>query len=229
MVKAVYPCTIVGTICSVLIVLILILTSIELVAFDMDFYLEQYHKNNTTYVTGVTTDELLDFTDALLLYLKGERTDLYIKRSDGGYVFSEREIEHMKDVRQLFIYGLLLRNTSLLIVIILIPIMAFIHDKMWAKYFSYTFMGVFVVILLVALFIGISIIRDFDIMWDKFHHILFTNDLWLLDPDNDILIMMMPEEFFINMIKIIAEYFFAGMGILFMVFLFLFRRYKKID
>ena len=87
------------------IVLVLILTSIEIVAFDRDFYMEQYRKNDTAHIAGATTEQLLGFTDALLLYLKGGRSDLYIRWPDGRYVFSGREIEHMKDVRQLFVYG----------------------------------------------------------------------------------------------------------------------------
>ena len=33
-----------------------------------------------------------------------------------------------------------------------------------------------------------------------FHHIFFRNDLWLLDPNTDILIMMVPETFFFHLV-----------------------------
>ena len=38
---------------------------------------------------------------------------------------------------------------------------------------------------------------DFDGLFTTFHHLAFTNDLWLLDPRTDLLIRLMPEEFFI--------------------------------
>ena len=38
--------------------------------------------------------------------------------------------------------------------------------------------------------------RDFDAAFTKFHHIFFSNDLWLLDPAEDNLINLLPEGFF---------------------------------
>lgn len=38
---------------------------------------------------------------------------------------------------------------------------------------------------------------DFDGLFTTFHHLAFTNDLWLLDPRTDLLIRLMPEEFFV--------------------------------
>ena len=41
---------------------------------------------------------------------------------------------------------------------------------------------------------------DFNEFWTMFHHIFFRNDLWLLDPNTDVLIMMVPETFFFNLV-----------------------------
>lgn len=222
-----FICQIVAIVCSVVIVLVLILTSIEIVAFDRNFYMEQYRKNDTAHIAGATTEQLLGFTDALLLYLKGGRSDLYIRWPDGRYVFSGREIEHMKDVRQLFVYGVKLRNIGLFFVIVLISIMSYVYGRIWTRYLSSTFIAVFAVTLLMALLIGVGMMKNFDLMWDRFHHIFFTNDLWILDPSSDILIMMMPGEFFISIIKVVAGYFVIGMGFLFVTSLLLYRGCKK--
>ena len=40
---------------------------------------------------------------------------------------------------------------------------------------------------------------DFDVLFTRFHHLLFTNDLWLLDPATDAMIRMLPEAFFESM------------------------------
>ena len=37
---------------------------------------------------------------------------------------------------------------------------------------------------------------DFNWFWTQFHHVFFTNDLWLLNPATSVLIQMVPEEFF---------------------------------
>ena len=54
-------------------------------------------------------------------------------------------------------------------------------------------------ILLIAILAGI-IAYNFNSFWIKFHTILFSNDLWLLSPDESNLIKMVPEEFFISLI-----------------------------
>lgn len=39
---------------------------------------------------------------------------------------------------------------------------------------------------------------DFDSLFIAFHHLLFTNDLWLLDPRTDLMIRLMPTGFFVD-------------------------------
>ena len=40
---------------------------------------------------------------------------------------------------------------------------------------------------------------DFDSAFNFFHEMLFTNDLWLLDPRTDLLIRICPQSMFMNM------------------------------
>jgi len=41
---------------------------------------------------------------------------------------------------------------------------------------------------------------DFTSFWVSFHHLFFTNDLWLLNPETDVLIMMVPQQFFSDLV-----------------------------
>ncbi len=60
---------------------------------------------------------------------------------------------------------------------------------------------------LVPIFFGILYLIDFQGAFVKFHEIFFKNDLWQLDPKTDLLIRLMPEEFFVSgFIKILAYY-----------------------
>ena len=43
--------------------------------------------------------------------------------------------------------------------------------------------------------VGIASAVDFDALWTRFHQVAFRNDLWLLDPTRDYLIMLFPEPF----------------------------------
>ena len=52
-----------------------------------------------------------------------------------------------------------------------------------------------------AVFIGITLwgLADFDGLFVTFHRLAFTNDGWLLDPRTDLLIRLMPVNFFVTL------------------------------
>ena len=52
---------------------------------------------------------------------------------------------------------------------------------------------------------------DFDSLFILFHKVAFTNDLWLLNPQTDLLIRLMPIEFFISYAAIIGCCWLLGM------------------
>ena len=58
---------------------------------------------------------------------------------------------------------------------------------------------------------------DFHRYFMIFHEMFFTNDLWLLDPDTDLLIRMLPEGFFLDMAKRIGFIFLILMVIVLVI------------
>ena len=62
---------------------------------------------------------------------------------------------------------------------------------------------------------------DFSRYFIMFHHIFFTNDLWILDPSTDMLINIVPEGFFMDTAARIAFLFGSLSLILFGICLFL--------
>ena len=63
--------------------------------------------------------------------------------------------------------------------------------------------------------------RNFSSAFQKFHELLFTNDLWLLDPDTDLLILIVPEEFFMDTaVRIVLVFLFLLLLTLIFSFLF---------
>ena len=45
---------------------------------------------------------------------------------------------------------------------------------------------------------------DFNSFWINFHYIFFTNELFFLDPNKDILIQIVPERFIFDLVFIIV-------------------------
>ena len=67
--------------------------------------------------------------------------------------------------------------------------------------------GVQLLIPVAGIFAGALFLSDFNKYFTLFHEIFFTNDLWLLDPRTDLLIRMLPEGFFFDMVVRIGSIF----------------------
>lgn len=64
--------------------------------------------------------------------------------------------------------------------------------------------GVFLVFLIM---LGLWILVDFTSFWTAFHHLFFSNQLWLLDPKTDFMILICPENLFSSLIMQILKSF----------------------
>ncbi|MDR1569512.1 MAG: TIGR01906 family membrane protein [Oscillospiraceae bacterium] len=108
--------------------------------------------------------------------------------------FGARERDHMKDVRALFSLALRVAFVSLAMCIICAFISRIGRNPRAADWGALS--GT---LLWVAVAITIFIISQSNFLniFTEFHKILFTNDLWQLDPRTDLLIRMMPTPFFI--------------------------------
>lgn len=80
---------------------------------------------------------------------------------------------------------------------------------------------------LIALLLVISLI-DFNKCFTYFHLIFFNNDLWILD-ENDILIQMFPEKFFMSIFIRILLLFVSIMSIILITTIGIYRYSKNIE
>ncbi|SCZ06847.1 TIGR01906 family membrane protein [Alkaliphilus peptidifermentans] len=189
--------------------LIMLFTAVDLVAFNRAHYLESFIKHQIPQVTGRNIEDLQYFMEDLLTYLKDDRELLdtvEIVNGEEIQVFGERAVLHMVDVKVLFVRGRWIRNVSIPILILLLFYLMK-KDRGWKKSLAKTlyYTTAINVMLLLTLFILMQI--DFYKYFTYFHLIFFDNDLWILDPSKEILIQMLPEEFFFeSAIKIIAIY-----------------------
>ena len=103
-----------GVLCAFCLMIILLITSVEAVAYWFPGYYErEYEKYNVTAAVHMEMDDLLDVTDEMMAYLRGKRDDLHVMTVVDGQpreFFNEREIAHMEDVRGLFLGAITLRR-----------------------------------------------------------------------------------------------------------------------
>lgn len=206
-----------ATAAIIFLVIVLFLTSIELVAFDLAFYKREYEKLNIAQSTGMSDEELIRVTEELLNYLRDERDDLVITAVIDGEsrpVFNEREIAHMVDVKDLFLGGVNLRIISAVCFAVSLLLLYLLAKKDLWGYLAHSFLWVFGVVFLFGIVLFVLMYKDFTPVWDQFHYIFFTNDLWQLDPRTDILIRIVPEQFFFDTVQRILFIFGAAMIVL---------------
>lgn len=162
--------------------------SIERNTYNKKYYLDSYDKYNIVQATGRSMEELEPITDKLISYLKGKGGEELLSPH-----YNEREILHMIDVKDLFNIARIIKYTGLIISTFLISYY-FRKREYNFLYRTITF-GLFsnhIILLLLAALAS----TNFNKYFTYFHLIFFDNDLWLLNPETDLLIQMLPEEFF---------------------------------
>ncbi len=187
----------------------LLLSSVQLAAFDIGLYEKAYDKHGLQQMTGLSRTSYISLCENILIYLNGQRDHLYNKTMafDGTRdLFNRKELLHMEDVKRLFIRGYWIRNLSF--VALIVSLFIAIHFSMGNKRLA----GRLLLIGSIVLFFGALIIwfllqGDFYQYFTRFHEIFFVNDLWLLNPKTDLLINMFPLEFFNDMAIQIILYF----------------------
>jgi integral membrane protein (TIGR01906 family) len=202
---------------SLLLIVVLFLTSVEMNAFNLKFFQNEYQKLQSTEVIGISEEDLMRTTEGLLAYIKSERNNLDIRAEIKGEeraVFNSREINHMVDVQRLYTVSHKLRNAALILFAIVLVVLRLVTGRNFLRYEAGGFLAGTVVFLCLMGLITIAISRDFLWFWNQFHTVVFTNDLWLLNPETDILIQMVPEQFFFDLVSRILISFSLAVGII---------------
>ncbi len=178
----------------------ILLTIFEYSSLNINYFKMKFEENNTSEITQKDSEELIEISMEIIDYLKGNRDNLIIEDKD-GLVFEGRELKHMEDVRALFDKGYKIKNILLFTALVLAVILKYIYKN---KILKLLFKGgiIFSGILIV---VGLIIIFNFNKAFIIFHEILFSNDLWILNPEEDLLIQMLPSNFFSDLGLLIVK------------------------
>jgi len=191
-----------GYVTALCLLVLIVCQSIIIPTFFLPFFRQFYANHEIAEYIGTTDEELMYVTVELLDYMRARRDNLDGIRAQVGWVeqdefFSQRDKDHMLDVRVLYDRLFMVRNVAFFAFIGLVCLMAITKTKV-LFYLSRCSREVMTVFLLLAGIIAVVIAIDFDNAFEMFHHIFFDNDLWILTPPQDRLIMMVPNQFFIN-------------------------------
>jgi len=199
------------------VILGIVLNWIGILCFDTGFYKAEYEKLGTAAAIGMSQEDLDRATEVLLDYTRGAREDLDVTATVNGQerqVFNQREKLHMVDVRALYLGAMALGNGLLAAGLLFFLWAIFFAKRVGAALTGYMHANWLFLMLLGLL--GLYAVLDFSSFWTGFHHVFFTNDLWLLDPHTDILIMMVPGQFFFDLVMRILAACLATLAMLFL-------------
>lgn len=208
----------------ILLPVVLLLSTLELVSFNTDYFVKKYEEYNISKRTGIEQDDLESITDKLLGYLKDDTDNLEIEKEVNGttrQIFNKKEILHMVDVKDLFLKGRKIKNISIILIIASMFLI-----KRNKKDLGHAFIISFILSLVSITTLFLLMYLDFNKYFTYFHEIFFKNDLWLLNPDTDILIQMLPLEFFYSIATKISALFIVELLIVGLIGLFLYKKNK---
>lgn len=184
---------------ALLLPLFLILFNVSYVTNSEWLYDYGWWRNDIVNRTGLPAEELNSGADQIKEYFNNDAEFLDLRVNFGGSkvsLYKEREILHMVDVKALMqsVFSIT-RWTGITLLILLLagaftlrrnaaPLL--LRSLRWSAIGTAVFLVVF----------GATAAINFGWLFTQFHFLSFANDLWLLDPYNDFLIIMFPQRFF---------------------------------
>lgn len=150
--------------------------------------------------------------NAIIDYINGESEELCMP----DFKISQNGRNHFEDVKKLY------RNINIMFwisfIISAIGIIVFGRNKLYG-YLKYS-AGILIAIPAV---LSIFSFIDFNLLFTLFHKISFSNDLWLFDPEEDPVINILPEKYFMHE----ALFIFLIMITAALLMLFIYKKFKK--
>ena len=174
--------------CLLLLLIAVLCAVVTAMGRDGDLYARCFHLFADTGRFGVDETAYDGIGHALGAYFSGADVDFPC--------FNQREMIHLSDIRGLF--GRFDRAWWLLLPAALLAFA--LVKKPDAKGFL---LGLALTALLLAA-LAAYIALDFENAFILMHRLLFTNDLWLLNPNTDLLICLMPETMFMYLARLLA-------------------------
>tara|TARA_B100001250_G_scaffold323963_1_gene287487 strand:+ start:3888 stop:4583 length:696 start_codon:yes stop_codon:yes gene_type:complete len=188
---------------SILWVPVTLCISLEIITFSDWVYEYNWTRNQISQNTGLKIDQLNEVSDQIKGYFKDDQEKLEILLQQPGRqvfsLFNQKEIDHMIDVKNLIQATLLFERIGLVLLLVFFIFFLFREgSNIFYENFKRIILGSFLIWSILLFLIIFGMIVDFNYTFTLFHKIMFTNDLWILDPNADFLIMIFPQRFFLE-------------------------------
>lgn len=148
---------------------------------------------------GVDNETMHELDMLLAAYLAGDEDAL-----DSTELFNANEKAHMTDVYDIFSAMRYIKNGAFAVSAVLLVWVYYNRGHYTRGHLRTGVLAGAALFFLPLIIIAAWAVSDFDTAFTAMHRILFTNDLWLMDPRTDLMIRMLPERFFMSIGKTLA-------------------------
>jgi len=158
-----------------------------------------FEKYGISEVTGLARAELDKAAAGLIDYFNSGDESIsltVVKDGEPFELFNEREAGHLRDVKELIHLGYRVLLGTFVYALAFAGVSLFWWRDRARLGWGLVGGGALTLVLMIA--IGLVIVFNFDQFFLQFHLISFANDLWMLDPTTDYLIMMFPRGFWFD-------------------------------
>lgn len=164
-----------------------------------------FDKYDISQKTGIAEVELEKAARGLISYFNSDDEDISVSIIKDGQpftLFNEREVAHLRDVKELVRLDYRVLLASLLYALVFTGLSLF-RWRNWRPLARGAMWGGSLTLALMAV-LRVVTLFNFDQFFRQFHLLSFTNDLWLLDPSKDYLLMLFPGGFWYDATQFIA-------------------------
>ena len=158
--------------------------------------LRGFRDNQVARTTGLDDRQLERIADAFVTYFQGPPGQIQMQVTAFGQarqLFNDKEVTHMEDVQALIQFFLRMQIVAAVVVAVRLAVALFVERGV-VNLGRDMLLSVGMIVALIVV-VAVASMIDFDALWTRFHQIAFRNNLWLLDPSRDYLIMLFPEPF----------------------------------
>ncbi len=168
---------------------------------SLRLYQYGFDKYGVSQTTGLAEAELEKAAAGLIGYFNSNEEYIgltVVKDGQPFVLFNQQEIAHLKDVKGLMrldywvLWGTLLYTVGYAVVSL------FWQQGRHRRRLARGVAGGSGLTLALMLAVGLGVVLGFDRLFWQFHLISFANELWILDPTRDYLIMLFPRGFWFD-------------------------------
>ncbi len=158
-----------------------------------------FDKYGSAEASGIERDELLRVGAAFRDYFNNDEEVLEVRAVRNGVltsIYNDRETAHMVDVKRLVrgVWDVHVATGGFIGAFLLAG--ALVYRRRWPGMAAGLAGWGGAITLGIVVAVGLAVLIGFEGLFLAFHLISFSNDLWILDPSRDVLLMMFPEGFF---------------------------------